>query len=434
MAMKGARWVTAGVVDQVVMASANAAMTLLPLGLWGKSATAGTLVLTIGLGYLVLALSREFVGNVLLTQAARLSGEPRERLVRHGLAAAATVGCAAAVVFLAVWAFYRHPSSKIDMSYLIFLAPFLPVVLVHDAGRYAYLSDREPASALVIDLVWVGTQAAVIAAMLASGHRSPGLLLASWGLGACAGATTFLLRTGARPWRGDPRQWLAETKHISGWFTATAVVAQIQVQAIGFLVTGRLSKGDLAVLRSGQSALLQPVQNFVIAMMGLLVPRASRLAGEHDRTGLRRQTVRIAAVFALLGAVMVAVVVPLAHALRPHLGRYEVIVPLSLPISIQAAIYLLQVPFTAAMRGMQLARRLFAQYVIFACTSLTGLVIGSAHGLRPATWGLCIGSAVGLVVMISLYVWSAARMPDAPADLAPPEEPASTKTASPASR
>ncbi|MEN3309885.1 MAG: hypothetical protein V7603_6087 [Micromonosporaceae bacterium] len=411
MAMSGARWVTAGLVDQVVMASANAAMTLLPLGLLPNPQRAGTLVLSVGLGYFVLGLSREFVGSVLLAQASRLGGEQRARLVRHGLAAAFSVGCLAALVLLAVWEFWRHPGKNIDLPDLVWLAPFLPVILLHDAGRYAYLSEREPAKALVIDLVWVGTQALVIVAMVATGHTSPGLLLASWGIGACAGATTFLLRSGAKPWRGDPRRWLAETRHLSGWFTATALVGQIHVQAIGFLVSGRLSKPDLIYLRSGQTAFLQPVQNFVTAMMGLLVPRSSRLAGRGDRAGLHRQTARIAAGFAGLGVLMIAVVVPLAHLVLPHLPRYARIAPLALPIALQSGIYLLQIPFSAAVRGMQRARLLLLQYLIFSSASLTGLLVGAAdRHLTHAVWGLVVGSATGLAAMVAMYVVAARRL------------------------
>jgi O-antigen/teichoic acid export membrane protein len=434
MAMSGARWVTAGLVDQVVMASANAAMTLLPLGLLASPKRAGVLVLSVGLGYFVLGLSREFVGSVLLAQASRLEGEQRARLVRHGLAAAFSVGCLAALVLLAVWGFWRHPATNIDLQDVVWVAPFLPVILLHDAGRYTYLSEREPAKALVIDLVWVGTQALVIVVMVARGHASPGLLLASWGIGACAGATTFLLRSRTRPWRGDPRRWLVETRRLSGWFTATALVGQIHVQAIGFLVSGRLNQVQLIYLRSGQTAFLQPVQNFVTAMMGLLVPRSSRLAGRGDRAGLHRQTARIAAAFAGLAVLMVAVVVPLAHLVLPHLHRYAGIAQLALPIAIQSGIYLMQIPFSAAVRGMQRGRLLFLQYLVFSVASLTGLLVGASGGhLTSAVWGLVVGSTTGLIVMVLMYVVAVRRLTaDPPPDGADPDPALVTTQADPA--
>src|SRR5439155_1078483 len=67
---RGARWVTAGLLDQVVIASANAGNTLLALALLDR-ARAGTLILSIGLAYLVIGVNRAFVGDVLLALASR---------------------------------------------------------------------------------------------------------------------------------------------------------------------------------------------------------------------------------------------------------------------------------------------------------------------------------------------------------------------------
>jgi hypothetical protein len=76
------------------------------------------------------------------------------------------------------------------------------------------------------------------------------------------------------------------------------------------------------------------------------------------------------------------------------------------------------------MRGMQRARLLFCQYLIFTATSLTGLVIGAERGLRGATWGLTIGAAVGLVVMIALYLWAATHLLPSPDPAPTPTSPA----------
>src|SRR5947209_912511 len=295
MAMRGARWVATGLIDQVVIAAANAGLTLLALAVVSPRERAGQLLLSLSLGYLVLGLNREFVGNVLLAQVSRLDGADRDRMVRNALAAAFCVGCLAAVALLAVWAFWRHPVPKADLRDLVWLAPFLPAILLHDTGRYVYLSEREPARALRIDLVWVATQIGAIVAGALTIGMLPGLLPASWGLGAVVGAGVFLVRSRVPAWRGDPRHWLAETRKLSGWFTATGVIGQLHVQAIGFVVTGQLTPDKLAYLRTAQTTLLQPMQNFVTAMMGLLVPRSSRLAADGDRAGLRRQTVRVAA-------------------------------------------------------------------------------------------------------------------------------------------
>jgi O-antigen/teichoic acid export membrane protein len=431
--MRGARWVAAGLVDQVVIAAANAGATLLAAIAIRPESRAGGLLLTIGLGYLVLGLNREFIGNVLLAQVSRLDGAERDRMVRNALAAAFTVGCLAALILLAVWALWRHPIPKADLQDLVWLAPFLPAILVHDTGRYVYLSDRDPARALRIDLVWITVQVALLVAVGLTVGLRPWLLPVSWGFGAVAGATVFLLLTRVPVWRGDPRRWLAETRKLSGWFTATGVIGQVQILAVGFVVTGQLTPDQLTYLRAGQTTLLQPVQNFVTAMMGLLVPRSSRLAAAGDAGGLRRQTVRVAAGFAGLAVLAVAVMIPLAHLLIRYVSQLAHVGPLILPISVQAGIYLVQIPFAAAIRGMHRGRLLFAQYAIFSATSLTGLVIGAATaGLSGAAWGLTTGAAVGLAVFIALYAWAVARLrsgvPEAP-DAAP-----DSRNASPASK
>ena len=405
---------TAGLLDQVVIASANAGNTLLALALLSP-ARAGALVLSIGLAYLVMGINRAFVGDVLLALASRYDGERRDALVRDGLAAAMAIGALAAVVLLGVWALWpRH--TDVDLRDLVWVAPFLPVLLLHDTGRYSYLSARQPDRALVIDLVWVGTQAASVVALWSAHAASAGGLLVAWGLGASAGATVFLRRTGVRPWRGDPRRWAVQTRRLSGWFTATALVGQFQVQAVAFLVAGQLGQAAVSGLRAAQVVLIQPVQNFSTAVMGLLVPRASRLA--HEAGGpeggpagarLRRLIAVLALAFAGMALVLVAVALPVAHLVLRHVPKFAYIAPLAVPVSLQAGIYLLQIPFTAALRAMHRARTLFVQYVVFTATSLTGLVIGAAHtGLGGAAWGLTTGAAVGFVAMAG-SAWDALR-------------------------
>lgn len=406
--MRRTGWVTAGLVDQVVIATANAANTLLALALLDRS-RAGIMLLSLGVSYLVIGINRAFVGEVLLALASRYDGERRDRLVRNGLTAAFVVALSAAVLLIALW-LGLPAKGDIDLRDLIWVAPFLPSLLLHDTARYSYLAAQRPQQALVIDAIWVGTQLVSVTAMYLTGLTSAAGLFVSWGLGATVGASVFLLRSGMRPWGGNPRQWFTETRFLSGWFTATAIVGQFQTQAGGFLVAGQLSARELSGLRGAQTALLQPVQNFITAVMGLLVPRASRLAaaageGSHDAAAaLRRQTRTLALGFAVLGVVMVAVVVPVARTILVRIPKFADITPLALPIAIQPAIYLGQLPFAAAMRGMHRGRMLFLQYLVFTTTSLSGVVVGAQLDRLPgAAWGLTTGSAVGLIAMIVLY-------------------------------
>jgi O-antigen/teichoic acid export membrane protein len=424
--VRGARRVTAGLADQVVIASANAGTTLLALALLDLD-RAGVLLLALGIAYLVMYLNRAFVGDVLLALAPRYDGAERAALVRDGLAAAAAVGVAAGAVLAAVGALWPA-GGGIDLRDLRWVAPFLPLITLHDTGRCALLAARQPQRALVIDLVWVGAQAAGVLAVAAAARPTAGQLLACWGLGATAGALAYLARAGERPWRGDPRRWVGRTRHLSGWFTATAVVAQLQVQAVAFLVTGGLSQAALSALRGAQAVLLQPVQNFIAAVSALLVPRAARLVGEAAggaaAAALRRQTGRVAAGLAGLAAALVAVAVPVAGLVLPHLPKFADLRPLVLPMAVQGGVYLVQVPFTAALRGMHRAGMLFVQYLVFAAASLTALVAGARWaGLAGAAWGLTAGAGVGLLVTVGMYGYALRRLRDSPAGPAEPDRP-----------
>jgi O-antigen/teichoic acid export membrane protein len=435
--VRGFRRVGAGLADQFVVACANAGNTLLALLLLDRERS-GIMVQSLALAYVVMFLNRAFVGDVLLTLASRHEGERRDRLVRNGLAAAVTFASIAAVVLLAVWAVWPR-DRNVNLVDLVWVAPFLPVLLLQDTGRFSYLADREPVKALHIDLVWVGTQVLAVVAMVLTGHVSAGGLFVCWGIGAAAGATVFLLRTGHRPWRGRPVGWIAETRHLSGWFTATAVIGQFQVLAITFLVSHQLSNSAVSGLRGAQTVLIQPVQNFLMAVQGLVVPRGSRLArdaarlpaaeGEQAAASLRRLTWQLALAFTALAVVTVLVMWPVAEFLLVRFQKFHDIAPLALPLALQAGIYMVQLPFTAALRAMHRARMLLLQYVVFTTVSLIGLVIGAAlHGLEGAAWGLTTGAAAGLVTMIGLYLyalrWLGEEEPDRAAEAESPVEPA----------
>ena len=424
----GEIWIAgAGLADQAVLAIANAGNTLLAAALLARGRS-GNVMLSITIAYFVIGINRAFVGEVLLTLASRYDGERRDRLVRDGAATALGIGLVSSALFVGIWAARPHWGNT-NLQDLIWLAPFVPLILLHDTGRYTYLADRKPARALVVDLVWVGTQATVIVIGLVTVGRSAGGLLPAWGLGATAGFAVFMGRERIAFWRGDPRRWAGQTRRLSGWFTATALIGQVQTLVTNFLVQNRLSPEALSGLRTAQTTMLQPVQNFQLAVQSLLIPRLSRLAAAASGTAasgtaetdqaeavaavaaLRRQVRVVVMAFAGLAALTVAVVWPVASFALSRVEKFADIAPLALPISLQSAVYLIQVPFTAALRGMHQAPLLFAQYAVFAVTSLTGLVVGAdTGGLLGASWGLTIGATVGMAVMVSLYWYALHRL------------------------
>ena len=221
------------------------------------------------------------------------------------------------------------------------------------------------------------------------------------------------LRRGFLPWRGDPRRWPARTRRLAGWFTATAVVGQVHTLAVTFLIGVGLSKSAIALFRFVQVVVLQPVQNFNQAVTSLLVPRFSKaavMAKEQVNVQLRR-------VMTLLAGLAVTLVVLgglLAQVIFPLVPRYADAAPLAWPVLLQSAIYMLQAPVLAALRGMHRGPLQFLQYVVFAVASVAGLVAGALTGeLLLAAWGLAAGTGVGFVAALVLYRHALRREPAA---------------------
>ena len=110
---------------------------------------------------------------------------------------------------------------------------------------------------------------------------------------------------------------------------------------------------------------------------------------------------------------------------------YAFVIPIAIPIAIQAWVYLMQVPFTVAIRGMHRGRYLFTQYVVFTATSITGLLVGATNGqLVGAAWGLLGGAGVGMLVQAGMFLAAYRQLARTPAD--PEPVPAQPAEASPA--
>ncbi|GAA4210233.1 hypothetical protein [Actinocatenispora rupis] len=408
--MSGLRGRTlAGLADQALVAVTTAGTGLLGTAVLAPR-EAGVMLYTIAILVFVQGLGRAFVGDVMLAHVPRYAAGPARRgQFANAHATSGTLAAAAAVVLLLVWAL----GPRRYVGDLVWGVPFVPSILLQDLARYTYQTEGRQPRALVIDACWVVVQGACLAVLLGTGHAAGGPIVACWGIGATAGAALFYARTRINPLAGRPARWLSDTRRLLGWFTATGVLAQLTTLLIASLVQGILTQAAYSGLRLVQTVVLQPAQSFTMALNGLLVPRASALAGAGDVAGLRRQTRTVLAVNAAIGACIVAVAVPLAHPVLDwyHGGAYAAVAAIALPVSVQAGVYLLQIPFTVAIRGMHRARLLFAQYAIFAVTTLGGLVLGAVQGqLVGAAWGLMAGAGVGTLVQAGMYLAASRAM------------------------
>lgn len=388
----------AGFTDQAFNAGSNAINGLVAGVLLGPLAY-GRYVAAIGVAFIAVAVGRAFIGEVLLSRGVRAEGEEFRGQLRDASATALLLGAASVVLAIGVWLL------GFDLLRdLLWLVPFLPAALLSDAGRYAFLSHRRPQRSMLITGVGLLVQLGVVLALVVEKSVNPASLLVAWGVGITVSAVVGLSLMRINPFGGSPRRWVAETRHLSTWFTASAILAQLQNWAVLYFVGGFLGHAELGGLRMLQMLVLMPVQNFIWAMAGLIVPGYSHFSESGDLPRIRRRTRGLTAAFALM-AVLLLALVPLGEwLLSMLLPEYEEFGVLVWPIALQAGLYLVQSPLNAALRGMQQARYAFLQYAVFAAALLPAALVGAGYaGVVGAAYGMVVGAAAGAVAAYLLY-------------------------------
>jgi O-antigen/teichoic acid export membrane protein len=388
----------AGLTDQGFAAAANAVNALVAGVLLGPAAY-GRYVAAIGVAFITLAVARAFTGEVLLTYTARADGGDYRDQVRDAAATSLSIGGLAVVVGVGIWLLGFEL-----MSNLPWLLPFLPAALLADAGRYALLSHFRPQHSMMITGVALLTQLGIVVALVAGDAVTPAWLLVAWGVGTTVGAGMALGLLAFNPLRGRPRRWFAATRHLSTWFTGSAVLSQTQNWVVLYFVGGYLGHAELGGLRMLQMLVLMPVQNLIWAVSGLIVPGYSKLSEDGRLSRIRRRTRNLLLGFTAV-AVLVLALVPLGEwLLFQLLPAYREFGVLVWPIAMQAGLYLMQSPLNAALRGMQQARSAFLQYVVFVTVLLPASLVGAVTGgVLGAAYGMVAGAVAGLLAAYFFY-------------------------------
>ncbi|MFC5061527.1 hypothetical protein [Actinomycetospora atypica] len=383
-----------GVADQVVSSGSNyltaflASLVLAPVDF-------GAFVLAYAVVTVLLAGTRALVGEPLLAHLPSTDPSRRGALGASALSTSLVLGLVGALICLV-----GGLSGWSLLAALLVFAPWMPLALAADAARYVLLARRDTARALVVDTVWVVVQLAVLAGVLGWGTWSVGALAAAWGIGAVAAVAVFV---GIAPERlADPRVWWAESRYLSGWFTATSVLGQVQIYLVLLLAGAVLAAVDTAGLRAVQLLVFQPAITLMAALLVLVVPPMASCAATGDLAGLRRARGTALKAMAVIG-VLALLAIPLRDVLlSTFFPRYTAYAVLVAPIAIQTAIGALTVPFQAQIRGFRQGRALFGQQLLQAGALLlcagVGLAVGGVVGLA---WGLTVATAVALAAIVA---------------------------------
>lgn len=392
--------VAAGVVDQIVSSGTNFATSLVAARLLAPDRF-GSVVVALSIAVVVVSAQRAFVGDTLLAYAPAAEPGRRAELARHAVTAAAVLGCAGALVGLAIG------SLPFDLTRDVgWMAIWLPAVVVQDSLRYVAFAEGRPQRALLSDLVWAMVQGLALVVVIMQGWDSGPTVLATWGLGATAGATAACLLAQLNPLAGRPREWLRETRHLSGWFAAQTLVAQSQGQVVVFIIGGILGTAAVGGLRAVQLALILPVLTLLLAAQSLFVPRIAAASARGDYGLIRRWVRRLATQF-LIGSVVLSVPVVIwrddvvGMIFGSDFSEYT---DLMLPVAVATVLLSLNTPYTAACRGLQNARGIFGIQALYSFFTIPAAIVGAiTYGVLGAAWAMTLGNSVLMLATTATY-------------------------------
>ncbi len=226
-------------------------------------------------------IARALIGEPLLSRFSAAPADTRRALVPDMLGTALTVAGVAIVAVTVAGLAVGGPAG----SALLALACVLPLVLIQDTWRYAFIVDR-PGAALAVDVVWLVTVCAVLPAAPADAG-APWFVIA-WGLSGGVGALAGVVLGRASLGRPHPTRWLRANRDMGGRFLGEFATGQ----AVGQLVlvgTGAIAGlGVLAAVRATQ-VFYGPLNTVHQGIYLALVPEGARAAGPSQ---LRRLMVK----------------------------------------------------------------------------------------------------------------------------------------------
>ncbi|MGY1716351.1 hypothetical protein ACI78R_17955 [Geodermatophilus sp. SYSU D01106] len=177
---------------------------------------------------------------------------------------------------------------------LMAMALLLPGLLVQDAWRMAFFSQRRPEMATLIDAVWMVLQIVGVAVFLAIGAGSAVPYVIAWGVAAAAAAAVGVRRGRVAPRLSGAWGWLKEHWDLTRYLVTEALLLQGAYQGALLLVGALGTLTDIGSLRGAQ-VVLGPVSLLAASAMAFGVPEISRRPGLSPRT-------RVLAATALGGA------------------------------------------------------------------------------------------------------------------------------------
>jgi hypothetical protein len=282
---------------------------------------------------------------------------------------------------------------------LLGLGLSLPVLLVQDGWRSAFLAEGRPARAFANDLVRTLTLAPAVAVLAMTGRASVGWTMLAWGGSAAVAATVAMVQDRLLPRVTEAVAWLRWHRDLA----ASSFVERLSLGGAGHLrligltvIAGLAAAGTLGAAE----LLLAPVAAIVAGIAVQAEPEVAGVPARRLRSSCRLLGTAGAA-GALVWGAAVAVLPDVVGAQilgSAWLPASRLVVPVTLEVAGLGLSLGAWVGLRALRAPSRRGRAQLAGTVIYLTAALGGAVVGGAAG---AAWG----SAAGALAGAGLWWW-----------------------------
>jgi O-antigen/teichoic acid export membrane protein len=347
----------------------------------------GAFALAYAVWLAVAGLHRGLITDPLLISTDSRGGE--KSVLGRGIAAELLLGLGAGAAVALIGAVLVAAGASTLGGGLIFLAPWLAVLLAQDYWRWVAFNRGEPAKALLNDVVYTVVQVGVLLIAAQAGHRSAAVALGAWGIGAACGMALGLWQFRVRLAFSGGWRYLRQSWPLGRWLAADFATAYGANQVYQFAVAAILGPVGIGAIRAALN-LMGPTHVLLYAGGSLGLPESVKALERSGTRGLDR-VVRLVSLAAAVGVGAYGLAVGILG------GRLMgwLYGPAFAPFGSLVAIAALQQVVAAIAWGPNLGlkaaketRRLFGVRVVTACVSITSVVLlANSLGIIGAAWG-----------------------------------------------
>ncbi len=320
--------------------------------------------------------------------------EEADQRPRTILASAIVVGLGAGALSVLAGLLLLLAGSPLAWPVLALAGP-MPLLVVHDVGRYLGIARREPGRAIVLDSLWIVLIVVGFVGVLMVPDAELALPVLAWsGAGAVAALWAFV-QYGAPDRQG--MAWVREHWGFS-WRSLVSGVAGSGI-TLAFSALMTLFSSALAVAAFRAATLLAAPSTAV--QLAVATNAATDVARERETAGSYWPHVRKAFYISLaVGVVNLAVLILLPDVVgRALLGdTWEIVEPLMLAVSMKVLFMAGQTGLRAALVGIHRIHLAMVTDIVALLLIAVIMVVGAAWGdAEGALWAMAVGTAVSTI-------------------------------------